>query len=183
MSELGVAARGQAESGRRNGLQVGVQVANNRAQKAKLKTREQPSEGTKEHERKKTGANKAESVYSHSEWRNALVGVVYNHCGVCQKFILEIWTVPRWNRTLHTSMRNFKLVSINNKFRFTFGMKSIHLTGKKVCAVRWKCWTNNVALKGNRSQLWNVKPYLRNKSKCVCIIEKSTTMKKSINGE
>jgi len=34
VSELGVAARGQAESGRRNGLQVGVQVTNNRAQKA-----------------------------------------------------------------------------------------------------------------------------------------------------
>ncbi len=62
MSELGVAARGQAESGRRNRLQVGVEVANNRAQKAKLKTGEQPSEGTKEHERKKTGANKAELV-------------------------------------------------------------------------------------------------------------------------
>jgi hypothetical protein len=45
-SELGVAARGQADSGRRNGLQVGVQVANNRAQKAKLKTGEQPSEAS-----------------------------------------------------------------------------------------------------------------------------------------
>jgi hypothetical protein len=62
VSELGVAARGQVESGRRNGLQVGVQVANNRAQKAKLKTGEQPSEGTKEHKREKTGANKAALV-------------------------------------------------------------------------------------------------------------------------
>jgi hypothetical protein len=51
VSELGVAARGQAESGRRNELQVGIQVTNNRTQKAKLKTR------TKEHKREKTGAN------------------------------------------------------------------------------------------------------------------------------
>jgi len=43
---LGVAARRQVDSGRRNGLQVGVQVANNRAQKAKLKTGEQLSEGS-----------------------------------------------------------------------------------------------------------------------------------------
>jgi hypothetical protein len=56
VSELGVAARGQAESGRRKELQVGVQVANNRAQEAKLKT------GTKEHKREKTGANKAALV-------------------------------------------------------------------------------------------------------------------------
>jgi hypothetical protein len=62
VSELGVAARGQVESGRRNGFQVGVQVANNRAQKAKLKTGEQPREGTKEHKREKTGANKAALV-------------------------------------------------------------------------------------------------------------------------
>ncbi len=62
MSELGVAARGQAESGRRNRLQVGVEVANNRTQEANLKTGEQPREGTKQHERKKTGANKAELV-------------------------------------------------------------------------------------------------------------------------
>ncbi len=81
MSELGVAARGQAESGRRNGLQVGVQVTNNRAQKANPKTGEQPSEATKEHKRGKTGAHKAALVQSHSEWRNALVGAVYKQSG------------------------------------------------------------------------------------------------------
>jgi hypothetical protein len=41
---------------------VGVEVANNRTQEANLKTGEQPREGTKQHERKKTGANKAELV-------------------------------------------------------------------------------------------------------------------------
>ncbi len=58
MSELGVAARGQAESGRRNGLQVGVQVANNRAQKAKLKTGEQPTKERKNTRGRRPGPTK-----------------------------------------------------------------------------------------------------------------------------
>jgi hypothetical protein len=58
VSELGVAARGEAESGRRNGLQVGVQVANNRAQKAKLKTGEQPTKERKNRRGRRPGPTK-----------------------------------------------------------------------------------------------------------------------------
>ncbi len=58
MSELGVAARGEAESGRRNGLQVGVQVVNNRAQKAKLKTGEQPTKERKNRRGRRPGPTK-----------------------------------------------------------------------------------------------------------------------------
>lgn len=58
MSELGVAARGEAESGRRNGLQLGVQVANNRAQKAKLKTGEQPTKERKNRRGRRPGPTK-----------------------------------------------------------------------------------------------------------------------------